>query len=239
MQTKKIVFLVLAMFGISLFSAVSARAEGSGDPTPLNGYVQVTDSCYLTLSGTCLNVRSGPGTDFRSVMRLRVGVMLAVDSKVNKDGEWYHLKPGTDLGAGKNWYVDARYVRLVDAITEPESNPEKHIVVDLSEQKLYAYEGDKLVFETLVSTGLGNRTPIGTFKIFRKTPERHMRGVGYDLPGVPWTMYFTSGGVTIHGAYWHNNFGHKMSHGCVNLPLEQSEWMYRWAPVGTKVVVQK
>lgn len=240
MQTKKIVFLVLALFGLSLLGTFSARAEEPGSPTSLNGYIQVTDGCLISLSGPCLNVRSGPGTEFRSVLRPRIGVMMSVDSKVEKDGTvWYHLKPGTDLGAGKSWYVDLRYVRLVDNITELESNPEKHIVVDLSEQKLYAYEGDNLVFESLVSTGLRNSTPPGTFRVFRKIPYRHMQGADYNLPGVPWTMYFTGRGAAIHGTYWHNDFGHKHSHGCVNLPLDESEWMYRWTPMGTKVVVQK
>lgn len=69
-------------------------------------------------------------------------------------------------------------------------------------------------------------TPKGEFIIFRKTPSRYMQGpipeiTGsnyYDLPGVPWNLYFTHGGAVIHGAYWHTSFGEEYSHGCVNLP---------------------
>ena len=60
----------------------------------------------------------------------------------------------------------------------------------------------------------------------------------YDLPGVPWDLYFTHGGAVIHGAYWHDKFGEPWSHGCVNLPLQKAKELYLWADVGTPVTVQ-
>ena len=60
----------------------------------------------------------------------------------------------------------------------------------------------------------------------------------YDLPGVPWNLYFTDGGAVIHGAYWHNSFGMRYSHGCVNVPPSQARELYNWAPLGTKVIVK-
>jgi lipoprotein-anchoring transpeptidase ErfK/SrfK len=63
-----------------------------------------------------------------------------------------------------------------------------------------------------------------------------MRGPDYYLPQVPWTMYFYQG-YGIHGTYWHNNFGRRMSHGCVNLPIDQAEWFFNFASVGTPVRV--
>ena len=60
----------------------------------------------------------------------------------------------------------------------------------------------------------------------------------YDLPGVPWTMYFTYDGAAIHGAYWHNDFGAQHSHGCVNLPPDKAEQLYDWTPLGTPVLVR-
>jgi lipoprotein-anchoring transpeptidase ErfK/SrfK len=60
----------------------------------------------------------------------------------------------------------------------------------------------------------------------------------YDLPGVPWTLYFTAQGAAIHGAYWHNEFGNPHSHGCVNLPPKEAKLMYDWAQLGTTVIVQ-
>lgn len=94
----------------------------------------------------------------------------------------------------------------------------KRIIVDLSEQTLYACEGEQLVLETLISTGTAaHPTPVGRYHIWIKMVADRMTGPGYDLPAVPWTMYFY-GGYAVHGAYWHNEFGSVRSHGCVNLP---------------------
>ncbi len=113
----------------------------------------------------------------------------------------------------------------------------KWIEVDLSEQRLYAHEGRKTVFSTLVSTGTRwYPTVTGRFKIYRKYRSTRMRGPGYDLPNVPWTMYFYRG-YAIHGTYWHNNFGRPMSHGCVNMRTHEAKWLYNWAPLGTLVVI--
>ena len=65
-----------------------------------------------------------------------------------------------------------------------------------------------------------------------------MSGPGYNLPNVPWTMYF-HGGYAIHGTYWHNNFGRPMSHGCVNMKTPEAKILFQWAPKGTLVVVHK
>jgi LysM repeat protein len=116
----------------------------------------------------------------------------------------------------------------------------KWIDVNLSTQRLTAYEGDNAVYSTLVSTGLARYpTVVGTFKIYVKYRYDDMTG-GYGadyyyLPNVPYTMYFYAG-YAIHGTYWHNNFGRPMSHGCVNLPTDAAEWVYNWASVGTPVV---
>jgi LysM repeat protein len=114
----------------------------------------------------------------------------------------------------------------------------KRFLVDLSDQTLYAYEGETLVRSTLISSGLWpNTTVVGTFYIYLKYGSQRMVGPGYDLPGVPYVMYFYQG-YALHGTYWHNNFGHPMSHGCVNMPTTEAEWAFNWAPVGTPVTVQ-
>lgn len=113
---------------------------------------------------------------------------------------------------------------------------DKWIDVNLSTQTITAYEGPTPVYSALVSTGLwGTPTVVGTYQIYVKYPSTLMSGPGYYLPNVPHVMYFYLG-YAIHGAYWHNNFGTPMSHGCVNLSLPDAEWFYNWAPVGTKVV---
>lgn len=115
----------------------------------------------------------------------------------------------------------------------------KWIEIDISDQHLTAWQGDVPVFETTVSTGKpGYRTLPGTFHVYRKYEQTRMRGVDYDTPDVPWTMYY-SGGFAIHGAYWHNNFGTPVSHGCVNLRVPEAKALYEWAPMGTEVVVNQ
>lgn len=121
---------------------------------------------------------------------------------------------------------------------------EKYIDVSLSGQVLTCFDGGKAQFVTLISSGIDRYpTPTGTFAIYSKTPSTRMRheyGPGnpdnYDLPDVPYAMFF-SGPYSLHGTYWHSNFGTPMSHGCVNLPTPAAEWVYNWAPVGTMVYV--
>lgn len=111
------------------------------------------------------------------------------------------------------------------------------IDVDLTNQMVYAYEGDAIVNSFLVSTGTSmTPTVTGKFKIWIKLRKTDMSGPGYYLPDVPYTMYFYKG-YGLHGTYWHSNFGTPMSHGCVNLSIPDAEWLYYWASEGTVVNV--
>ena len=117
------------------------------------------------------------------------------------------------------------------------SSGERWIDVDLSQQRLVAYEGDTPVYWVTVSTGLpGTPTVTGQYRVYVKYPAQTMTGPGYYLPDVPYVMYFYLG-YGIHGTYWHNNFGQPMSHGCVNTPTPDAQWLYNWADVGTLVNV--
>lgn len=124
-------------------------------------------------------------------------------------------------------------------LTADLGNGERWIDVDLSEQRLYAYEGETLVKTFLVSTGTWQYpTVTGTFKIYVKLRYTDMSGPDYYLPDVPYVMYFYKG-YGLHGTYWHNNFGVPMSHGCVNLSIPDAAWLYNWASVGTVVRVHE
>ena len=126
--------------------------------------------------------------------------------------------------------------------TEPYYNPgvseplgEKWIDINLSQQMLYAFEGETLVASFLVSTGLPNTpTVTGTYHVWVKLLYDDMAGPGYYLPDVPYVMYFYRG-YGIHGTYWHSNFGYPMSHGCVNMETSQAGWLFDWAFVGIPV----
>jgi lipoprotein-anchoring transpeptidase ErfK/SrfK len=125
-----------------------------------------------------------------------------------------NVPPPSGVGSGERWFD-----------------------VDLSDQRMYAYEGDTLVRTFIVSTGTWQTpTVTGKFKVWIKLRSAPMSGPGYYLPDVPYIMYF-HGDYGIHGTYWHNNFGVPMSHGCVNLSIPDAEWAYNFASVGTVVNV--
>ena len=118
-----------------------------------------------------------------------------------------------------------------------QQSSDRWISIDLSEQRLIAWEGNKAVYALIVSTGKESTpTRTGSFKIQTKYPVARMIGPDYDVPDVPFTMYY-DGGMAIHGAYWHNNFGTPVSHGCTNVAVDRAEWLFEWASVGTPVVV--
>ncbi len=129
------------------------------------------------------------------------------------------------------------------ALRPRSSGGTKSIVVNLSDQWMYAYEGENQVYDAPISTGRdGMQTPTGTFSIYAKLKVQTMDGItdgqAWVVPNVPNVMYI-NGGVALHGTYWHNRFGTgaRISHGCVNLPLRAAGWLYNWAPTGTTVKV--
>ena len=122
-------------------------------------------------------------------------------------------------------------------IPEGITSDQRWIDINLSQQMLYAFEGDTLVNSFLVSTGTSaHPTVTGQYNIYVKYTYTDMAGPGYYLPDVPYTMYFYRG-YGIHGTYWHSNFGTPMSHGCVNMQTDEAGWMFNWASVGTLVNV--
>lgn len=122
-----------------------------------------------------------------------------------------------------------------------DTNSDKKIYVDLTSQMLYAYEGERLVYSFLVSTGKWGKTPTGVFNIWSKFRYIKMSGGSqalntyYYLPNVPYVMFFEndeisgSRGFSLHGTYWHENFGHPMSHGCVNMKTSEAAIIYEWS----------
>ncbi len=155
-------------------------------------------------------------------------------------GPWYRI---FDELIGYPYHVPAIGLRVIpaqelDPISPETPWEEKHIDVNLTNQSLNAYEYGKIVFQTNISSGLPGptSTSVGKFNIDPKTPSKHMgtgdlfAGIdGYELPGVPWTSFFTGDGQAFHGTYWHENFGAPMSHGCINMRTSEAKWLFRWA----------
>jgi hypothetical protein len=231
--------------------------EPTPTPKPYH-YIEIVNACDWNHVGTCVNLRTGPGSKYPVHEKLRNGVVLQIgDSVVDAEGmTWYKVIFSTELRYPERVAGDL-YVALTDSVqvfgddgdqyaSVMNASSTKRIVVDISQQKLYAYDGQDLFMEETISTGLEfTPTPRGQFFVFKKTPSRYMQGPiegvsdqYYDLPGVPWDLYFNVGGAVIHGAYWHDKFGQRWSHGCVNLPLESAKRLYQWADVGTPVLVR-
>lgn len=122
-----------------------------------------------------------------------------------------------------------------------DTSTDKRIEVDLTNQKVYAYDGERRVYEFVVSTGKWAPTPTGEFRIWAKVRSQKMSGgdksIGtyYYLPNVPYVMFFYNNvtakmrGFSFHGTYWHENFGHPMSHGCINMKIADAKTLYEWA----------
>ncbi len=161
----------------------------------------------------------------------------------------YDTKEASNLTwnlVGPNEWVDLREIARVDPHTTPPQGvtSSRWIEVNLFEQTLSVYDNNRLVFATLVSSGVDPFwTRPGIFHIYIKKPTETMSGATaadrsdyYYLQDVPWTMYFDEERA-LHGAYWHNRFGYQNSHGCVNLSVGDSHWLYNWANVGDIVYV--
>jgi lipoprotein-anchoring transpeptidase ErfK/SrfK len=125
----------------------------------------------------------------------------------------------------------------------PVTKTSRNIVVNLSEQRIYLFENGQVVDSFLISSGKdGYSSHTGSFRITAKLTSQNMgnrdlsKAPNYFTENVPDVMYY-NGDEALHGAYWHNNFGTVMSHGCVNMPLDKAASVFDWAPMGTEVTV--
>lgn len=142
---------------------------------------------------------------------------------------WRWFQVGPD-----QWLHQTDVARVLPVQRPAGVDTERWVSVDLYEQVAIAYEGDEPVFATLVSSGLADwPTNEGLFHVYFRNPRAPMSGANaqpdfYDLEEVPWTMYFDDD-IALHGAYWHDGFGYRRSHGCVNLSVTDAQWLYQWA----------
>jgi hypothetical protein len=134
---------------------------------------------------------------------------------------------------GPNQWIEQRVMAIAKRTERPESVSGRWVAIDLYEQTLVAYENDTAVFATLVSTGLPNwDTREGIFEVWARTASDGMSGAtgapdAYALQSVPWVMYFDED-ISLHGTYWHDGFGYRHSHGCVNLSISDARYIFEW-----------
>jgi hypothetical protein len=183
--------------------------------------------------------------------RLYYGQVVWVDQVRQSNGfveyRW-NESPGHGYGFGDIFWFDGAGAKVLTeedvAPISPEVDPaEKRIVANLTYQNLSCFEGGNEVFFCRISSGaifdyLGNptdayATPVGDLNTHWKIVSLNMSGggsaAGYSTPAVPWSTVISGEGIAIHGAFWHNDFGERRSHGCLNVRPEEAKWIFRWS----------
>lgn len=191
------------------------------------------------------NVRVAPGIESTRLKTWPKGrrVLLYQQAKDSKGDAWYRVSETPE----EPMWVHSSLIKTVAPVKfEGAKFKGKWINVNISQQIVTAYEGAKPIKVTLASTGtLKDPTELGTWKIYWRLPKQDMEGGNlasddyYSLKDVPYPQYFHTSGEGFHGTYWHDNFGYRRSHGCVNLSTPMSEWLYGWAKIGTDVWVHE
>ncbi|PWB69127.1 MAG: hypothetical protein C3F07_20085 [Anaerolineales bacterium] len=183
-------------------------------------------------------VRRAPGYNAPLTDRILypyVNIVQVYDTQTMDGVDWNLIGP--------NQWVEARILATVTPKTTPPEGVtgNRWIDVDLAEQTLAVYDNNELVFATVIASGLEPfYTRPGLFQIYEKKETETMRNSDptdfYYLDNVPWTMYYDKARA-LHGAYWRTRFGYPQSHGCVNLSVGDSHWLFNWANVGDYVFV--
>ena len=199
-------------------------------PAPTAAAPKTTDGVYIVQRGDTL-------AKIAATFGVSISGLVAKNGIADPNFIWVGQRlQVTGVAASATTATTTAATTTAPSQPAPTAGGEKWIDVDLSAQTLTAFVGDTPVFSTLISGGLPDTpTVIGRFAIYIKLVSTRMTGPGYDLPNVPYTMYFYQG-YGIHGTYWHNNFGQPMSHGCINMRTSDAAWLFNWAPLGTEVV---
>jgi hypothetical protein len=220
----------------------------------------------------CALERSTPvSVGFRNLLehglpiRLYYSQIMWIDQvKPSGDGRMLYRVNERYGNPGDLYWADGAAFRVLTdedvSPINPDVDPqEKTVRVNLTYQTLSCFEGNREVYFCRISAGvLDEFTPVGEHTTWRKLVSIHMAqgtvSAGYDTPGIAWTNLFAGEGVAIHSTFWHNDFGHRRSHGCVNCSPDDAHWIWRWTlpdvplepgdvtvqmPGGTHVIVEK
>ncbi|MBI3738749.1 MAG: L,D-transpeptidase [Chloroflexi bacterium] len=180
-------------------------------------------------------------------IRLYYGQVIWIDQvAADSNGSMFYRvneAPGRGYGYGDLFFADGAGFKVLtdDDVSpiHPDVDPAtKKIVVDATPTRQYlsCLEGETEVYFCRISSGYGEKfsTPTGDQAVARKIFSIHMAAntgsdSGYDTMGVPWPVFFNLNvGAAVHGVFWHNDFGVRRSHGCINALPEDAKWIYRW-----------
>ena len=188
-----------------------------------------------------VETKSVPGyqtvADYTGVWLNRFEITQVYGYETVDEIDWVMVAPGQ--------WIERRQISVIRPMNRPEGvDSHRWLDVNLAEQTIAAYEGSRLVFATVISSGIEPFwTRPGIFPIYEKLDTTPMSGSFttdrsdfYYIEDVPWTMYFDEARA-LHGAYWHNGYGYPRSHGCVNLSPGDAQWLFNWAQIGDSVFV--
>ncbi len=244
------VLIVAGGFFVAAASAV--RAEGAAAPLDSDGdgladvdelKVYFTDPANADTDGDGYNdgleIANGYSPRHAGGKKL-----IEVDSDLDYLNDAWEIASGSGLmkpDSDGDLYLDGTEVAAgYDPLDPQPVKRDKLITVSLAKQQLTYTFGGKVFGSFPISSGVKSMpTPRGEFSILDKVPVKHYGGGDFDYPNTKWNLHFTTKKYRyyIHGAYWHNNFGQPMSHGCVNVAYSNMEPLYWWAQTGTKVVI--
>jgi hypothetical protein len=208
----------------------------------------------LALEGVAASPWLKSKQEYNFPPRVYYGQVIWIDQiRQNNGFVEYRWNEGADghgygYGAyGELFWLDGAGVKvLTDQDVSPISpnvDPnEKKIVADITYQTLSCFEGNNEVFFCRISSGqkydangeVSDKlaTPVGDLAAWWKIVSKNMTAgneqAGYSTPAVPWCTFISGEGVAIHGAFWHNDFGERRSHGCINVTPEEAKWIFRW-----------
>ena len=164
---------------------------------------------------------------------IQTGKLLFRYDLINIFAEAYDEEGWRWYLVGPDQWIEQRMVAKVFKIDIPEGVAGRWVAVDLYEQTLVAYDGNVPVYATLIASGVpGWDTNEGVHEVWARLEVDRMSGAtgapnGWDLQSVPWVMYFDDS-ISLHGTYWHDNFGYRQSRGCVNLSISDARFVYQW-----------
>lgn len=210
---------------LDILSEPVSPSRFSGALLPTEGELPYTVAWTLThLRGS---KTPGGAEAADNLFRYRYTRVYIYDTVAVDGYNWYQI--GAD-----QWVHQFKLAKILPVARRDDIDTEKWVSVDLYEQVAIAYEGETPVFATLISSGLTEwPTNEGVFHVYVRFTHTLMSG-SYNLPDfyylqdVPWTMYFDDQ-IGLHGAYWHDGFGFRRSHGCVNLAVTDAHWLFNWA----------
>lgn len=184
------------------------------------GYILDITGIYASL------YPGGPSTAESGLVPLHYERYNIFAEAVDDEGWTWYL-------VGPNQWVKQIFMTVIQPTPRPAGVRGRWMAIDLFEQSLVAYEDDRPIFATLISTGLpGTETNEGIFEVWARLARDGMSGAtgapnAYALQSVPWVLYF-DGSISLHGTYWHDTFGYRRSRGCVNLSISDARWLFDW-----------